>query len=308
VARLLSTAFCVALLAATAGAFALTEKAKLQLSPIYATQVVPKVFSPVCNCLTSSVAIKFRLRRTDTLTVWMERNGKRADTLVAGRHFPRGEVSLEFDGVSAKGLTLPQGTYKPVIHFGHSHLTMHLPQPAWVTLDTTPPKLHVRHRIYTHISPDGDGRRDQFHVTFRLSEPGHGILYVGKRQVWFTRGLHTSGTLTWNGKLNGKAVAAGNYTLYASGQDEAGNRTKPYPIAVVTVRYVELGRTRIVAKPRSRFAVSVHTDARSYSWLFAGGHGNGRGTLRLRAPKKHGVYRLYVTANGHAAKALVVVG
>jgi len=31
------------------------------------------------------------------------------------------------------------------------------------------------------------------------------------------------------------------------------------------------------------------------------------GTLHLRAPKKPGVYRLYVTAAGHAAKALVVV-
>ena len=45
-ARVLSTAFLVALLAATAGAFALTQGAKLELSPIYGTRVPTKVFSP----------------------------------------------------------------------------------------------------------------------------------------------------------------------------------------------------------------------------------------------------------------------
>ena len=48
VARVLSTAFCVALLAATAAAFALTEGAKTELSPIYRTHI-DKVFSPTCN-------------------------------------------------------------------------------------------------------------------------------------------------------------------------------------------------------------------------------------------------------------------
>ena len=32
-----------------------------------------------------------------------------------------------------------------------------------------------------------------------------------------------------------------------------------------------------------------------------------RGTLHLRAPKSAGVYRLYVSANGHTATAAVVV-
>ena len=36
----------------------------------------------------------------------------------------------------------------------------------------------------------------------------------------------------------------GNYMLEAAAEDEAGNRAKPYPFAVVTVRYVALGRTR----------------------------------------------------------------
>ena len=307
--RVLSTAFCVALLAATAGAFALTEKAKLQLSPIYRTLIAPKVFSPTCDCATSAAYIRFRLRKSDTLSVWMERGGKRASTLVSNRHYHAGEVSLRFDGLSDSGQTLPDGTYEPVIHFRSSHLTLHLPKPAWIELDTKPPVLHIRRGIRAQISPDGDGRRDAFHVHFRLSEPGHGILLLAGRQVWFTRGLHELGTLTWDGKLDGHPVRPGSYVLSASAQDAAGNRAKPKPVAVVTVRYIELGSSRVEVEPGKRFAIAVSTDARSYTWLFARGHGTAHTrTLRLRAPAKRGAYRLYVTENGHSASALVVVG
>jgi hypothetical protein len=308
-ARLLSTAICVALLAATAGAFALTERAKLQLSPIFQTTLSSKVFSPECDCSTSSVLIRFRLRKADTLSVWMERNGRRVATLVSGHHYAKGKVSLEFNGLSPAGLALPQGTYQPVVHFGRRHLTLHLPQPAWIVLDTKPPSMHIRHRIYDHISPDGDGRHDTFHVPYRLSEPGHGILLVNGKQVEFTNGLRMSGVLKWDGQVGGKTVRPGNYVLSVSAEDAAGNRLKPFPIAVITVRYIALGRTRILAAPGSRFAVSVLTDASGYSWLFDRAHGMAHGrTLRLHVPKKKGVYRLYVEERGHAAKALVVVG
>jgi hypothetical protein len=309
VARVLSTAFCVALLAATAGAFALTEKAKLQLSPIYRTLIAPKVFSPTCRCATSAAYIRFRLRRSDTLSVWMERNGKRAATLVSNRHYHAGEVVLRFDGRSDSGLRLADGIYQPVIHFRSSHLTLHLPKPAWIELDTKAPVLHIRRGIHTEISPDGDGRRDAFHVHFRLSEPGHGILLLDGRQVWFTRGLHELGTLTWDGKIDGRPAPPGNYVLSASAQDQAGNRAKAVRIAVVTVRYIELGRSRVDVKPGKRFAISVITDAPNYTWLFARGSDTSRArTLRLRAPKHRGTYKLYVTERGHSASAVVVVG
>jgi hypothetical protein len=44
-------------------------------------------------------------------------------------------------------------------------------------------------------------------------------------------------------------------------------------------------------------------------WQLHGRSGVARaGTLRIRAPKKPGVYHLYVTAAGHSAVATVVVG
>jgi hypothetical protein len=106
VARVLSTAFCVALLAATAGAFALTQGAKTELIPIYRTHV-DKVFSPECTCATAAANIDFSLRRKDRLTVWLDYDGRRVRTLVPGRTYPRGPVRLEFNGIAENGATLP---------------------------------------------------------------------------------------------------------------------------------------------------------------------------------------------------------
>jgi hypothetical protein len=305
VARVLSTAFCVALLAATAGAFALTQGAKVELSPIYDTSIPLKVFSPSCNCRTSTAPISFRLRHREHIEVWMERDGKRAETIVPGRTFARGLVSLSFNGVSDEGLTLPDGGYQPVVRLPHRTFTL----PNTIVIDTKLPVVHVRHRIYTHISPDGDGHRDSFTVSYTVSKPAHGILIVDGRQVEFTHDKPLSGKLTWNGKLDGRPARPGNHVLEISAQDAAGNRAKPFPFAVVTVRYIALGRSHVLVKPGKRFALLVLADAPRVDVLFNGTRRTVRtGTLHLRAPSKAGVYRLYVSVADHAAEADVVVG
>src|SRR5439155_15468092 len=103
-------------------------------------------------------------------------------------------------------------------------------------------------RVYTHISPDGDGHRDVFSVPYTLDEPARAILIVNQRQVEVTHSKQLHGELAWNGKLDGRPVRPGNYTLEVSARDPAGNVAKPFPFAIVTVRYVELGRTRILAR------------------------------------------------------------
>jgi hypothetical protein len=306
VARQLSTAFCVVLLAATAGAFALTQGAKVELVPIYRTHVA-KVFSPSCGCPTAVARIDFRLRKRDRLTVWIDHGGERVRTLVPGRTYPRGPVTLQFDGIDDQGFTLPDGDYRPVVHLSREHRTIELPNT--IVLDTKPPVVHTRHRIYTHISPDGDGRNDVFRIAYSVGEPAHGILLVDGRRVAFTYRKPLHGVLVWNGRIDGHLAKPGNHTLQISARDTTGNRAKPFPFAVVAVRYVALGRTRILVAPKRRFAVLVLADARRVDWLFNRGRGSAApGTLRLRAPAKRGVYRLFVSVRGHAAKALVVVG
>jgi hypothetical protein len=300
VARVLSTAFLVALLAVTAGAFALTEGAKLEVTPIYQTKVAA-VFSPGIT----PGSIDFRLRKTDHLTVWMTHDGKRY-TVVHGHTFHAGKVDLVFSGVSSTGAKLPQGIYIPVVHLGHSHRTITIP--SKMQLDTTPPVIHVRRHQHAVISPGSGGPNGVYRVHYTLNEHAHGILLVDGKRVEVTHDEKTSAELTWDGTFHTVPARPGTYTLSISAKDLAGNVTAPIQFGVVQVRYITLGRARILVRPGRRFAVRMSHDSPTVSWLLNGGHGTASGvTLHLRAPKKPGIYRLYVTAAGHSAKALVVV-
>jgi hypothetical protein len=304
-ARVLSTAFVLALLAATVGAFALTQGAKTEPSPIFRTRV-DKIFSADCRCSKRVANIDFRLRKSDRLEVWMERDGNRVATLVTGRDFPAGPVELAFTGVTEDGIGLPDGIYTPVVRLARSHRTIRLPNP--IVLDTKPPVIKVPKTPMAIRSPDGDGRKDTFEAPYRVNERAHAILLVNGHRVLFTRRQLENGTLLWNGKLNGRPVRRGIYVLDASAEDTAGNRAKPFPFAVIQVRYVSLGRKRVVVPPGRRFAIRVSTDSPTVQWRLHGRTGVARrGTMKLRAPRRPGVYRLYVSANGHAAKATVVV-
>jgi len=304
--RLLSTVFLLLLLTGTVGAFALTQGAKLERSPIYRTRIPIKVFSPDCACPTSSAQIQFSLRKADKLTVWMERDGKRVATVVPGREYPAGPIDLSFSGVTESGQTLPDDVYLPVVHMERAHRTIRLPNP--IRLDSKAPTITVKHPQHAIISPDGDGRRDTFRTPYNLSEPAHAILYVNKRRVMYTLRKPLRGLLVWNGKLAGRPARPGVYLLEASARDQAGNRAEPKPFAIVQVRYIALGRKRVVVAPGRRFPIRVSTDAPRVRWLINGRSGVARrGTIKVRAPRKPGVYRLYVTAGNHAAKATVVV-
>jgi hypothetical protein len=301
-----STAVIVVLVAATAVAFALTERVKLERSPIYKTSV-DRVFSPACGarCATRVARIDFRLRKRERLTIWVEHDGRRT-TIVPGRTYPAGRVSLVFTGVGSSGATLPDGIYRPVVHLGFSHRTIALPNE--IRIDTKPPVAVVHHPQHAVISPDGDGRKDSFRTTYRVSEPARAILRVDRQDVVVTYRRPLRGTLTWNGRIDGHPARPGNHLLEISARDPAGNESKPFPFAIVQVRFVALGRKRVVVRPGARFAIRVSADASRVTWLLHGRTGLARpGTLRIRAPGSPGVYRLYVTAAGHAAKATVVV-
>jgi hypothetical protein len=316
----------LALLAATAVAFAITEGAKLQRSPIYGTDVT-KVFSPSATIVrvasptgprtygTKYATIKFKLRSAQNVDVWIQdEDGNVVRTLLFQRRFPRAHtVKASWDGFADDGTVARAGTYRPVVELGGSHLKITLPNP--IVLDATPPAITVRKIPHEVISPDGDRHADTFSIPYRLSEPAHAILRVlpagsaHAQQVEFTLFQRRTGTLVWNGKFKGAPATPGNYVLYAAAQDTAGNLAKGTPFAVVQVRYLSLGRSRVVVKPGARFALRVSTDAPVVHWTLHGRSGTARrGTLHLRAPKSIGVFHLYVTAAGHAAQTTVVVG
>jgi hypothetical protein len=309
VARALSSALVLALLAATAVAFAITEGAKLERSPIYGTKPPPHEFSPKGTAVPVA-RFSFRLRSRERVAVWIEdAKGARVRTLLQPQSFKAGSrVSVVWDGLDDNRMLVPDGDYRPVVKLERSHRTIVLPNST--RLDTVPPKIVVRRSQYPILSPDGDHYGDLFRVPYRVNEPAHGILYVEGTRVAFTLSQKLTGVLVWNGKVNGRPLRPrrSGYVLSVAAQDRAGNVSEPYPFGVAHIRYVVLGRSRIDVKPRGRFAVRVSTDAPTVRWQLHGRSGvQRRGTLRFRAPARKGVYHLFVTVGDHAARATVVV-
>jgi hypothetical protein len=314
VARVLSTAVVLALLAATAIAFAITEGAKLTKSPIAGTEVTP-IFSPKSVVEEKTVAhVEFRLRTRERLTVWIQNaQSDRVETLLPPRSARAGtKFDLLWDGFSPGGVINPDGNYQPVVKLERSHRTIVLP--STIALDTKPPvvtaKVVSRHPI---VSPDGDGHADTVRITYTMNEPAHAVLLVRGRRVLFTLDQKQHGEIVWTGLVRNSQhelvrARPGRYLLSVAAQDRAGNLSKAVPVAIAQVRYVVLARKRVVVRPGGRFALRVSTDAPTVHWQLHGRSGVQRaGTLHLRAPKSPGVYRLYVTAGDHSAVTTVVV-
>lgn len=312
-ARVLSTVVVLALLAATAVAFAITEGAKLDKSPIAGTDVTP-VFSPEASTQAKRNAhIAFRMRTAERIEAWIQNSdGRKVRTLLTGRTAPKGSrFDLVWDGFDAQGLVQKDGVYDPVVKLDRSHRTIVLPSP--ITLDTKPPTVKVKHPQYPLLSPDGDGRRDVFRVPYTVDEPAHAILAVRGRRVLFTKDQKTKDEIRWTGVVKNSQkqfvrARPGRYLLTLAAQDRAGNVSKGFPFAIAQVRYLSLARERVVVRPGGKFALRISTDFPSVTWRLNGRTGVQRsGTLRFRAPRSAGVFRLFILAGKHSAKCTVVV-
>ncbi len=300
-ARYAPIALVLALLAATAGAFALTESLKLEKSPITGTRV-SKTFSPVCHCPTRAARIAFRLRTANRLTVALvDSDGNVVRTLARGRSVPRGLVVLPWNGRDDGGRLLPDGSYKPRIHLSSDRRTILLPNP--IKLDTHPPRaaiVSVRPEVFT----PGYGRVT---VTYRVSESANVVLYVNGLRRVRSRFHPTKGKIQWFGTVGNVQLPAGSYRLQLAGVDLAGNvgpRTAPRP---VRIRYIEPTRSTVRARPGG--AVVVHyAPALPVRWRLDGRDGFGeKGVVRLRAPDQPGVYALFLSRGSHSARVSVVV-
>jgi hypothetical protein len=294
------------LLGGTAAAFAVTQGLKLEKSPVLSPHI-DKVFSPVCECSTSTAKIAFRLRNSDTATLQIVNDGgKVVRTIFAGRHLRRGNLVARWDGRNDAGVVAPDGAYKPRVRLTNAHKTITFPNE--IRVDTKRPEIQrfsVSRRVF---SPDGDGRADGVSVSYRLSERAHVILFVNGKRRGYTLFQRPRGNVQWFGRRRGKGVPPRAYSLALAARDTAGNRSEPVPAGKVRVRYLELGLERIRARPGTRFGVRVKTDVRGYGWLFAGRQGQARARyLVLKAPNKPGTYKLFVEVGGHGDTAAVIV-
>ena len=294
------------LLAGTAAAFAITERLKLEKTPITKPHFT-KVFSPQSEDVAhASADIVFVLRKPDRLTVEVVSGDQVVTTLATNAHYPKGRLQFSWDGRDEAGQPVDAGSYKVRVHLARAHRTIVIPNA--IKVDLTRPTIAlvgVRPRV---ISPDHDGRAEFARIRFRVDEPARGLLFVDGHRAGKGRLEQHAGKLNWFGKLGGRPLRAGIYTLTLRAEDRAGNISAASRSVRVRIRYVALRAQVIHAKAGRRFRVRVETDAPRVTWRLAGSERVVEGhVLRLRSPRTPGRYTLFVTANGHSTSAAVVV-
>jgi FlgD Ig-like domain len=296
----------LALLGATAAAFAVTERLKLERSPVTGTRV-DRVFSPVCECARDVAVISIVLRRRETVTLdILNRDGRSIRTIVSKLREPAGRVSYTWDGRDNLERVVPEGVYRPRVQLERNGRTIVLPNP--IRVDATAPVIRLVSIVPRVFSPDSDGSRDRVTVSYRIDERARAVMLVDGRQRVQSKFRRLEGKLVWFGRVDGRVVRPGIYEIRLRAVDRAGNRSVRTRAVPVRVRFIALSRERIEVGAGRRFSVRVLTDSASYRWLFDGRRGAGRrDVLVLRAPEEAGSYTLYVTVGGRAARAEVVV-
>ena len=297
------------LLVATAAAFAITERLKLEQSPVYGTQI-SQYLSSTCGCARGRAKILIKLRRRDvvTLTIRDARRGL-VDTLIAGSAEPRGVNLFYWNGRTDSAGHARDGTYYVEVHLARQHRTLLLPNR--ILLDTVSPEVDSATSERPAFSPDGDRQADAVTIRYTLSEPAFALVYFRGRRIVRTRFHRPSGSFTWAGMLGSKRLPPGSYVLSVGAVDLAGNTTPVARRADVRVRlrYITLANHQIAGVHRGgRVEIGVSTDARRYAWRLQSRHGFANGPLlTVPAPGRHGRYRLIVTEHGHSDSALVIV-
>ena len=299
-ARLLPVVLVVGLLGGSAAAFAVTERLKLERSPIFATQV-----GKVVSSNGHRVKIDFRLRKPDNLSVAIvDTRDQVVRALVSSHHVAPGPEKLKWNGRDDSGSPVPDGVYKPRVHLANAHRTILLPNP--ITVDTRVPQISLTGRNLTVVSPDGDAKHDYLKLFFKTSEPARAVLYANGRLVVKQKSFKTR-SLQW-GRSNGMPARPGLYRLQLRAIDAAGNQGALSRVFTLRIRYIELGRHVIHATAGARIRVRVSTDAHFYYWRIGPRHGRVRARVLSLAAGPAGRYQLVVTERGHSARALVVVG
>ncbi len=292
-ARTLSTAVVLVLLAATAVAFVQTERLKLKPSPVTKVSVT-KVFSPTCECDNKTAVIAFRLRKPGRLTVSIvDPDHHPVQTLVGPVAAKKGRVVATWDGLSGDGGSAPDGSYRARIQLGYRTIYM----PNRIHVDTTPPVVRLG-----SVSPRVLEPGKPVKVRYSVSEPANVVVYLNGKLALRGRSMRTKWKLQWEPR-----VGPGRYAVTVTARDVAGNLSNVSK-AVTVVAPLRLQTQTVQAVAKSRFAVRLRSNGRRYRWSIGPRHGTSRARqLRLRAPRKAGRYTVVITQDGLAHKVVLVV-
>jgi hypothetical protein len=215
VQRLLAVAVVGGLLVATGAAFVVTERLKLEKSPIAGTRLT-KTFSPVCACASDSASILFRLRHGGSVDVDVINPAGVVVRQLARSRFPAGWMSLRWSGRNVFGRVSPDGDYRIRVHLPAQHRTIVFPNV--IVLDTTAPKVK-QFRVTRKTIQVGERTR----IDYSFSKGAHPVVFVDGREAVYGRFAHTTGTLDWFGKVKGLPVRPGIHRISLAARDDAGN-------------------------------------------------------------------------------------
>jgi hypothetical protein len=218
----------VALLTATAVAFATTERQKLEKTP-FAPLRVDEELSPVCGCDTDTATIALRVRHTHLVTVEiLDSAGRVVRTLARDREV-HGVVVLVWNGRDRRGRRVRNGEYVPRVTLDSGQVKT-LPNP--ITVDSTAPRASLvsyRPRVLRRH------RKPRVLITYTVSEPAHLLLYVNGRRELVGGAKALRSKVEWFARRNGRRLRRGRYRLRLAAVDLAGNvgpRSRPFFVRI----------------------------------------------------------------------------
>jgi hypothetical protein len=291
---------------ATGVAFAVTERLKLEPSPITSTHVT-KLFSPTCRCDKSKAWIVFSLRSGDRVTISIvDSDDKEVRALIADEDKPKGRLRVVWNGRDNTYRYASSGNYRVRVHLAAERRSIRLPNV--IRLDTKAPEIKKVSVSSNTISPDGDQNKDAVHISYRLSERASVLLFMDGKLTSTTRyRAGKTGRFDWKGMAGGELLT-GWHALTLKARDMAGNvsaATEPIP---VRLRILKLRPTRIRVAAGETFTLAISSDRDSVRWRFNGQIGLAESrSLELRAPSTPGRYRVVVRSGPYRTSALVIV-
>jgi hypothetical protein len=319
------TIVVLVLVAATSAAFVLTERLKLERSPVTAPDFTQD-FSPVCDCETAEARLELRFRRPETVTATIvDRQDRPVRVLASRERVERGVHAFVWDGRNESGELVADGRYRLRLRFERERRSILVP--TTIRVDTKPPQIRSSTVSRDTISPDGDGIADKLVVTYRSSErtfaellvDGQVVVRAPAREAGRVRKLEWRGTVPSESAGERVPAKRGTHELTLVVSDLAGNEvSESFPLRV---RYIELDRSAYTAEPGGVLEFAVDTDAPVYSWflfrprrgrlgppvLFARNVAEREVSVLIAPDAKPGPYVLRVEQAGHRARANVAV-
>jgi hypothetical protein len=260
---MLLSALALALIAATAAAFAWTESLKLERLPVVGPRF-PESFSPVCGCPTETAQLTLRFRVNDTVDAdILDAEGEVVRSLGERRVRP-GLVTFEWDGRNDEGRVVSDAPYRLRVELEDKRRTIVIPNRIFV--DTVPPQILDMRTNLIAFSPDGDRHADIVRIAYEADGPGGPLLYVGDELAVEKPPRRARSAVLWGGRVDGELLPPGAYRLTLRVRDPAGNLSRESERVTVELRYITLS-AGVYRVPRGgTLTFGADTDAPVWSW------------------------------------------